>query len=140
MVSPAVEDFNQTFARSPDFRLQISQTESVPQLLAILQTWGCPLTGPEIIGLAQQAYQTWLATLSPAVQAFFVEAHENKILNQAIETCKTPADAIALAQTHGFQISEADLHAAAESANTIEGFSFEKLWFRSLGLLENDKL
>ncbi len=133
MTSPAVEDFNQKFARSADFRLQISRTESVPQLLAILQTWDCTLTGPEVIGLAQQAYQTWLAMLNPTVQAFFVEAHENKILNQAIETCKNPADAIALAQTHDFQLSEADLQTASDAANTIEGFSFEKLWFRSLG-------
>lgn len=135
MSSSAIQDFNQKFAQSSELRQQIRQVESVPQLLALLQAWGCNLTGPELITLAQQAYQTWLAALNPAIQPFFVAAHDNPVLNQAIETCRQPDDVIALAQAHGFQLSEADLQAAAAAADQIEGFSFEKLWFRSLGLL-----
>jgi predicted ribosomally synthesized peptide with nif11-like leader len=134
MFSAAVEDFNQKFEQSAELRLKISQVESVPQLMALLQEWGCNLTAPEIITLAQQAYQTWLACLAPTVQPFFVEAHENQALNQAIETCHNPQDVIVLAKSHGFQLAEADLQAAATAAEQIEGFSFEKLWFKRLGL------
>jgi predicted ribosomally synthesized peptide with nif11-like leader len=134
MFSAAVEDFNQKFGQSAELRRQISQVESLPQLMALLQEWGCNLTAPEIITLAQQAYQTWLASLAPTLQPFFVAAHENQDLNQAIETCHNPQDVIALADSHGFQLTEADLQAAATAAAQIEGFSFEKLWFKRLGL------
>jgi hypothetical protein len=124
-------------ARITGYLIHNPKVESVPQLVALLQEWGCNLTQPEIITLAQQAYQTWLASLNPTVQTFFVEAHENKTINQAIETCKTPNDVILLAKAHGFLLSEVDLHAAAEAADKVEGFSFEKLWFRSLGLSDS---
>jgi predicted ribosomally synthesized peptide with nif11-like leader len=133
MFSAAIEDFNQKFAQSTELRQKIRQVESVPQLVALLRDWGCDLTAAEIIALAQQAYQTWFASLHPTVQPFFMEAHENKALNNAIEVCRNPSDVIALAKAHGFELSEADLQAAAEAADRIEGFSFEKLWFRSLG-------
>jgi predicted ribosomally synthesized peptide with nif11-like leader len=135
MSSPAIQDFNQKFAQSAELRQKIRQVDSVPQLLTLLQEWGCTLTGPEVVALAQQAYQTWLALLDPATQPFFVAAHTNPALNQAIETCRHSNDVIALAQAHGFQLAEADLQAAATAADQIEGFSFEKLWFKGLGLL-----
>ncbi|MEL6130532.1 MAG: Nif11-like leader peptide family RiPP precursor [Cyanobacteria bacterium J06628_4] len=135
MSSPAIQDFNQKFAQSPELRQQIGNVDSVPQLIALLQEWDCHLTGPELVTLAQQAYQTWLASLDLAVRPFFVEAHNNPTLNKAIETCNTPNDVVVLAKTHGFQLSEADLQAAASAAMKIEGFSFEKIWFKSLGLL-----
>jgi predicted ribosomally synthesized peptide with nif11-like leader len=134
MFSAAVEDFNQKFGQSAELRLKISQIESVLELMVLLQEWGCNLTALEMIALAQQAYQTWLASLSPTVQPFFVEVHENKTMNQAIETCHHSKEVITLAESHGFQLSEADLQAAATAAAQIEGFSFEKLWFRRLGL------
>lgn len=134
-MSAAIQDFNQKFAQSAELRQKIRQVESVPQLLTLLQEWGCTLTAPEVVALAQQAYQTWLASLDPAIQPFFAAAHNNPTLNQAIETCRHPDDVIALAQTHGFQLSAADLQTAAAAADQIEGFSFEKLWFKGLGLL-----
>ena len=135
MSSPAIQDFNQKFAQSPKLRGEISEVESVSQLATLLQEWGCNLTGSELITLAQQTYKTWLMSLDSTVQPFFVEARENMILNKAIETCNNPNDVVVLAKAHGFQLSEADLQAAAEAANKIEGFSLEKVWFKSLGLL-----
>lgn len=134
MSSPAIQDFNQKFDQSSELRQKIGTVESVPQLMAVLQEWDCHLTGPELVVLAQQAYQTWLASLDLTVRPFFVEAHNNETLNKAIETCTTPNDVVVLAKTHGFQLSEADLQAAADAAANIEGFSFEKIWFKSLGL------
>ncbi|MBE9069429.1 Nif11-like leader peptide family natural product precursor [Leptolyngbya cf. ectocarpi LEGE 11479] len=136
MSSPAIQDFNQKFAQSPELQQKIGEVESVPQMLALLQAWDCTLTGPELIVLAQQAYQTWLASLDLTVRPFFVEAHENKTINKAIETCHTPQDVVLLAKTHGFQLSERELKAAADAAAKVEGFSFEKIWFKGLGLLD----
>lgn len=133
MFSPSIEAFNQKFAQSLELRQQITEVESVPQLIALLKEWDCNLTGQEITSLAQQAYETWLASLDPTVQPFFIEAHENKTLNLAIETCKNPNDVILLANAHGFTLSELDLQTAAKIADQFEGFSFEKLWFKSLG-------
>ena len=87
------------------------------------------------MALAHQAYPTGVASLSATVRPFFVEAHDNKTLNKAIETCSTPHDVVILAKAHGFQLSESDLQTAAAAAAKIEGFSFEKVWFKSLGLL-----
>jgi predicted ribosomally synthesized peptide with nif11-like leader len=134
MTSTNLENFQQKFSQSPEFQQQIREAQSVPQLLTLLQQWDCPLAPEELITLAQQAYQTWLESLKPTIQLFFVEAHENKALNREIETCKNPEAVIALAKAHGFEISEADLQMAAEAASQIEGFSFEKLWFKGLGL------
>ncbi len=131
----AIQAFNQAFAQSPELRQQIREVASVPQLLALLQTWGFSLTGPEIMILAQQAYQTWLVALDPTVRPFFVAAREDRALNQALESCQNPDAVIRLAQSRGFELSLADLQAAANAANQIEGFSLEKVWFKSLGLL-----
>ena len=135
MSSLAMQDFNQKFAQSAELRQKIGRVESVPQLLGLLQEWDISLTGPELMSLAQQSYQMWLAALSATVRSFFVEAHDIKSLNKAIETCNTPGDVVVLAKSHGFQLAEADLQTAAAAAAKIEGFSFEKVWFKSLGLL-----
>jgi predicted ribosomally synthesized peptide with nif11-like leader len=137
MSSADLQDFYQKFANYPEFRQKISQAESMPQLIAILQEWGCHLTGAELMTLAQQAYQTWIAELdrTQQLQSFFLKARENQELNKLVETCNHPDDVIALAQAYGFQLSEEDLKIAAEVTHKIEGFSFEKLWFKKLGLL-----
>ena len=135
MSSPTIQDFNQKFVQSAELRQKISKVESVPQMMTLLQYWECSLSVPELITLAQKSYQTWLASLSSTVRPFFVEAHDNKTLNKAIETCNTPDDVVILAKSYGFQLSESDLQSAAAAAAKIEGFSFEKVWFKGLGLL-----
>ena len=134
MSSAAIQAFTQKFSESPELRHQISQVTSVPELMTLLQEWGFTLTPPEVISLAQAAYDTWIKSLKPTVRPFFVEAHDNKTLNQAIETCKRSEEVITLAQSHGFQLSESELKEAANVAYKIDGFSFEKLWFQSLGI------
>jgi hypothetical protein len=47
----------------------------------------------------------------------------------------SPAEAIALAQQCGIYLTEDDLKQAAIAAESVNGFSFEKLWFRRLKLL-----
>jgi hypothetical protein len=42
---------------------------------------------------------------------------------------------IILAQECGVKLAEDDLKQAAMVAESIPGFSFEKLWFRGLGLM-----
>ena len=133
-MSKPIDAFHQKFAESSEFRKQIRKVESLPQFLAILEEWGCELSGPEIVNLAQTAFQKWISKLESDVQSFFQEAHTNHTLNRAIESCRNIQDAVELANRHGFHLSEIDLIHAAAEAHKIDGFSFEKLWFRSLGL------
>ena len=134
MCSPAIQDFNRKFSDFAELRQNISAVQSLPEFIAVLQDWECHLTGAELVTLAQQAYQTWLDCLDPKVQPFFAEAHQNKALNQAIEDCRNPNDVVVLAKSYGFELTESDITTAAEAAYKIEGFSFEKLWFKGLGL------
>lgn len=95
----AIEIFQQTFAQSPAFRASIRSVGSVPELIALLQSRQIHLTGEELQSLAQRAFETWVATLSPVPQAFFVQARQDPTLNKAIETCRTLQDVITLAAT-----------------------------------------
>jgi hypothetical protein len=53
-----------------------------------------------------------------------------------LKDCRSSNDVIAFAQDCNIQISEDELQQAAALAENIPGFSFEKLWFRGLGLLK----
>jgi predicted ribosomally synthesized peptide with nif11-like leader len=65
----------------------------------------------------------------------FPRCRNDKTLDNQLKNCQSPAEAIALAEQCGIQLTEDDLKQAAISADSINGFSFEKLWFRRLDLL-----
>lgn len=77
----------------------------------------------------------WVITLDPHVRSFFDRAQQSPELNDKLKQCQSPAATIDLATRYGFELSERDLQQAAIAATAIPGFSFEKLWFRNLGLL-----
>ena len=108
---------------------------SVGDLMALAQEQGFQLTGADLQTMAQQAYQAWLDRLTPSSRPFFEKLHADETLNKQHTQCRSPADVIALATEHGFDLTETDLTAAAEAAAAEDGFSFEKLWFKSLGML-----
>ena len=93
------------------------------------------LTGQDFQGIVQAAYQQWLDRLDPKMRNFFSQVHDTKALDEQLRTCQSTTDVIALGQQCGVEFSEADLKRAAAAAEAVPGFSFEKLWFRGLGLI-----
>ena len=85
--------------------------------------------------MAQQAYRQWLDSLDLKLSAFFRQVHETQALDDRLKTCRSVAEVIALGQACGFELSEQDLDRAAAAAEAVPGFSFEKLWFRGLGII-----
>ena len=73
--------------------------------------------------------------LDPKMSDFFSQIHGKKELDDRLKVCQSSHDAIELAQECGVNLSEDDLQRAAMVAEAIPGFSFEKLWFRGLGLI-----
>jgi hypothetical protein len=83
----------------------------------------------------QQAYQQWIDRLEPKMSDLFSQIHGGKELDNRLRVCQSSHDVIELAQECGVNLSENDLQRAAMVAEAIPGFSFEKLWFRGLGLI-----
>ena len=73
---------------------------------------------------------------TPKTSEFFRTVRNDQTLDSQLKTCQSSAEAIALAEQCGIQLTEDDLKQAAIVAESIKGFSFEKLWIRTLGLLE----
>lgn len=135
MSSESVQAFNNKVAASPELQAQIRDITNPMEFLALAKTEGFDLTGQDFQGMVQAAYQQWLDRLDPKMRAFFSQVHGTKTLDDQLKTCQSPADAIALGQQCGVELSEADLKQAAAEAEAVPGFSFEKLWFRKLGLI-----
>lgn len=129
------QTFNAKVAESPELQAQIRLIASPMELLTLAKTQGIELTGTDLSAIAQAAYQHWITTLDGNVRRFFETVHANPELNEALKQCQTPAAAITLGQTCGLELTVAQLQQAAIAADAIVGFSFEKLWFRKLGLL-----
>jgi hypothetical protein len=83
----------------------------------------------------QKAYHQWIEQLDPKMSGFFSQMHEQKELDDRLKVCRSSYEVIILAQECGVKVSEDDLQRAAMVAENIPGFSFEKLWFRGLGLI-----
>jgi predicted ribosomally synthesized peptide with nif11-like leader len=75
-------------------------------------------------------------TVTSQEQRVFPHVRNDQTLDSQLKTCQSPAEAIALAERCGIKLTEDDLKLAAIVAESINGFSFEKLWIRRLGLLE----
>jgi Nif11 domain len=127
--------FNLRVERSLELQAQLEQIRSPIELMNLARAEGMELTGEDMREIAQTAYQAWVVTLDRPMRSFFELAQQSEELNQKLKQCQTPADALDLATRYGFNLTEIDLQQAATAAAVIPGFSFEKLWFRNLGLL-----
>jgi Nif11 domain len=135
MTSSNVRDFYLLVERVPELRSRLELVRLPLELINLAREQGIELTGEDVREIAQTAYQNWVATLDPHVRSFFDRAQQSVALNDELKQCQSPAAAIDLATRYGFELSERDLHQAATAATAILGFSFEKLWFKNLGLL-----
>lgn len=126
--------FNQRVVESADLQQAIAALTTPVQLFELARQCGIELTGEDMQAIAQNAYHQWINTLDGNNRLFFEQAHTDPALNERLKQCSSPTEAIALAQECNIQLTEADLQQAATSAASISGFSFEKLWFRKLGL------
>ena len=135
MLSKSVQAFNDKVATSPALQTKLRAITLPLDFLALAKSEGLDLTGQDFQILAQQAYQQWIEKLDPKMSGFFSQIHEKKELDDRLKVCQSSHDVIALAQECGVKLLEDDLKQAAIVAETIPGFSFEKLWFRGLGLI-----
>lgn len=135
MSSSNVRAFDLLVANSPELQSRLSNIRSPLELITIAQEQGVELTGEDLREIAQSAYHNWVITLDLPVRSFFERAQQSEDINRELKQCQSPAEAIDLANRNGFAIAASDLQQAATAAAAIPGFSFEKLWFRNLGLL-----
>jgi predicted ribosomally synthesized peptide with nif11-like leader len=136
MLSHSVQAFNDKVAADPALQTKLRAITSPLDFLALAKSEGLDLTGQDFQSLAQQAYQQWIEQLDPKMSGFFSQMHGQKELDDRLKVCQSIHDVIALAQECGVNLSEDDLRRAAMVAETVPGFSFEKLWFRGLRLID----
>jgi predicted ribosomally synthesized peptide with nif11-like leader len=135
MLSNSVQAFNDKVAADPALQTKLRAITSPVDFLALAKSEGLDLTDQDFQVLVQQAYQQWIEKLEPKMSSFFSQIHDRKELDDRLKVCQSSRDVIELAQECGVMVSEDDLEQAAMVAETISGFSFEKLWFRGLGLI-----
>ena len=135
MLFNSLQAFNDKVAASPVLQTKLRSITSPLDFLALAKSEGLDLTGQDFQILAQQAYQQWIDRLDSKMSDFFSQIHGKKELDDRLKVCQSSHDAIELAQECGVNLLEDDLQRAAMVAEAIPGFSFEKLWFRGLGLI-----
>jgi predicted ribosomally synthesized peptide with nif11-like leader len=136
MLSKSVQAFNDKVAASPELQTRLRTVTSPIDFLALAKSEGLDLSGEDFQMVVQQAYQEWVAQLAPKLSEFFSQVRSDKALEDRLKACQSSTDMIALAQQCGVKLSDDDLKQAATAAEAIPGFSFEKLWFRGLGLIK----
>jgi predicted ribosomally synthesized peptide with nif11-like leader len=135
MLSKSIQAFNDKVAASPELKTKLRSITSPLDFLALAKSEGLDLTGQDFQVLVQQVYQEWIDKLDPKVSGFFSQIHGKKELDDRLKICQSSHNVIELAKECGVELSENDLRQAAIVAEAIPGFSFEKLWFRGLGLI-----
>lgn len=135
MQTESVQTFNDRVAASPELQTKLRAVTSPLAFLDLAKAAGLELTGQDFQLIVQQAYQQWIALLDPKMSAFFNQVRSTPELDEQLKTCRSNVEVITLAQQCGVELSEDDLQQAAQAAAVVPGFSFEKLWFRGLGLL-----
>jgi predicted ribosomally synthesized peptide with nif11-like leader len=135
MLSKSIQAFNDKVAADSALQTKLRAITSPLEFLALAKSEGLDLTGQDFQILVQQAYQQWIEKLDPKMSSLFSQIHEQKELDDRLKVCRSSHDVIILAQECGVKLLEDDLQQAAIVAEGIPGFSFEKLWFRGLGLI-----
>lgn len=135
MLSQSVQAFNDKVAASPELQTQLRAINSPLDFLCWAKSAGLDLTAEDFQFIVQQAYQQWIGALDLKMSGFFHQVHSNKELDDKLKVCQSVEDVIALAQSCGVNLSVDELKQAAIVAESIPGFSFEKLWFRGLRLI-----
>lgn len=136
MLPKSVQAFNDKVAASPELQTKLRAVTSPMDFLSLAKAEGLEIDGQDFQTMVQQAYQQWIGQLDAKMSGFFSQVRSDKALDNQLKACQSVADAIALAQQCGVKLSEDDLQQAAIVAEAIPGFSFEKLWFRGVGLIK----
>lgn len=132
----SVQAFNEKVIASPALQAKLRDIVSPMDFLAIAKAEGFDLNGQDLQGMVQQAFHQWIDLLPTKTGDFFRQVRRDRTLDAQLHTCRSSAEVIALALECNVDLSEADLHQAALAAEAVPGFSFEKLWFRGLGLIQ----
>jgi hypothetical protein len=135
MVSEITKKFNEYLAQSDEIQQQLRLIKSPLDLINIAKKEGFELSIKDFQELANQAYQDWLSQLNPQVRLFFEKVHSTPDLHNKLQQCNCVNDLLILADQCHFNLTEDDLKQAANIAESIPGFSFEKLFFQHLGMI-----
>ena len=135
MSTPTVQRFYGKVAASTELQTRLQAVASIADLMALAQEVGCELTGADVRAIAQQAFQDWVVQLDGTMRSFFEHLQAEEVANPQHTQYQSPEEVIALGASLGFDFTVADLQQAADIAAAQAGFSFEKLWFKQLGLL-----
>lgn len=137
MLSKKIKEFNEHFHKSERLQLKLTTITSPLELIELAKQEGFELTREDFKELANNAYQAWLKQLNEQTGLFFAKVHLNPELNQKLYQCNSKNDVLTLANECGFYLTESDVDMAAEIAESIQGFSFEKVFFKKINHKNN---
>lgn len=127
--------FNSRVAKSNELNEKLKSVTSPFELLTLAREEGFELTNEDLQAIAENAFDQWISQLDGKVRLFFEKADSTTEINEQLRQCQTSEDVIALAKSCEIEVTQADLKQASDIAQTVEGFSWEKLFFKQLGLI-----
>lgn len=136
MLSETTKKFNEYLAQNLDLQVKLRAINSPFDLINIAKKEGFELTIEEFKELATIAYEQWLIKLTPKMRLFFEKIYVTPELNNELHHCNSVEDLINLAKECDFEITLSQLQEVAEIAQSIQGFSFEKIFFQNLGIIK----
>lgn len=132
MLSQKTKEFNEYLIQSNKLQVKLRKINSPIELIKLAKEEGFELSGEDFKELANHAYQEWSNQLNKTTRLFFAKVHLTPEINQKLYQCKSKKDVLNLAQEYGFNLVESDINLAAEIAQSIQGFSFEKIFFNKI--------
>jgi hypothetical protein len=139
MLSQKIREFNEHLINANGLEEKLTTITFPMELIQLAKEEGFELSIDDFKELANYAYQQWSNQLNEPTRLFFAQVHSQPELNQKLHECRCKQDIVDLANQCGFKLGESDINLAEEIAQSIQGFSFEKIFFHKL-LFENKKL
>ncbi len=136
MLSKTIEEFNEYISDSPTLQKKLRSIKIPPDFINIAKQEGFEITLEDFKALAQHNYQEWKKNIDSPSRIFFEKVHLSPELNQELHECYYADDIINLSHKYNCSITLSNLQSAIDVAKSIKGFSFEKLFFQNLGMIE----
>jgi predicted ribosomally synthesized peptide with nif11-like leader len=132
VLSQKIKEFNEHLIKSKNLQVKLKTITSPIELVKIAKEEGFELSIEDFKELANHAYQEWLNQLNETTRLFFAKVHLSPELNQRLYECNSKKDIIDLAHQCGVNLLESNINLAAEIAQSVQGFSFEKIFFSKI--------
>lgn len=132
MLSQKTKEFNEYLTQSDKLQVKFRKINSPIELIKLAKEEGFELSMEDFKELANHAYQQWSNQLNENTRLFFAKVHLTPEINQKLYQCQSKKDVLNLAQEYGFNLVESDINLADKIAQSIQGFSFEKIFFNKI--------